>query len=401
MFICQERNDRTRVLEEAVTVFPDGSVTHHGRPEYELEWDDDERFVTRARLTAGSLVMDVEPMKHVYLGGGTGYGFDADWRHGMWQGRARRPGPGLRPDHARGAVADVRHRRRLVAGGDRRPGRLRPVRVHVHLTTVLGSLVHTSVWNRLPRSGRLAGVEGYRPETMGDTQAADYDRVSPRSDTDACVALLAQLAGDGPVLELAVGTGRVALPLAARGLRVDGVEISEAMVAELRRRPGGRDLHVVVGDMATVELGRRYRLVALVFNTLFNLTTEAAQRACVANAARHLTDDGLFVIEAYVPSFERFTDDQYVRTEHLSADEVVLDCCVHRPEDQLLEEVHVVLSEGGGVRLFPVVQRYAWPAELDAMAAEAGLVLVDRWADWERTPFTDASPSHVSAYRPA
>ena len=86
VFICQERNDRTRVLEEAVTVFPDGSVTHHGRPEYELEWDAEERFVTRARLTAGSLVMDVEPMKHVYLGGGTGYGFDADWRHGMWQG---------------------------------------------------------------------------------------------------------------------------------------------------------------------------------------------------------------------------------------------------------------------------------------------------------------------------
>ena len=244
-------------------------------------------------------------------------------------------------------------------------------------------------------------MEGYGPETMGDRQAVDYDRLSPRDDTGACVEVLAGLAGDGPVLELAVGTGRVALPLAARGLRVDGVEISEAMVAELRRRPGGDDLHVVVGDMATVELDGRYPLVALVFNTLFNLTTEAAQRGCFANAARHLSEGGAFVVEAYVPSFDRFVDDQYVRTERLSVDEVVLDCCVHRPDEQLLEEVHVVLSEGGGVRLFPVVQRYAWPAELDAMAAEVGLVLVDRWADWQRTPFTDASPSHVSVYRPS
>jgi SAM-dependent methyltransferase len=242
-------------------------------------------------------------------------------------------------------------------------------------------------------------VENYEPITsFGEDIAEVYDDVSQRGDTVATVAFLEQLAGGGPALELAIGTGRVALPLAARGIRVDGVDISPAMVAKLRAKPGGDEISVTLGDFADVPVPGRYRLVFVVFNTLFNLLTQEDQVRCFENVAAHLTDDGSFVVEAFAPGFlHRLRNDQYVDAEAVGVDGVVLDVCRHDAVMQRLDESHVSLSREG-VRLYPIVTRYAWPSELDLMARIAGLRLKDRWAGWNREPFNSTSSNHVSVY---
>jgi SAM-dependent methyltransferase len=241
-------------------------------------------------------------------------------------------------------------------------------------------------------------VENYEPIlSFGEETAEIYDDV-PRGDELATVALLEQLAGGGPALELAIGTGRIALPLAARGVRVDGIDISPAMVAKLRAKPGGDQLSVTMGDFADVPVPGTYRLIFVVFNTLFNLLTQDDQVRCFENVAAHLTDDGLFVVEAFVPAFlTRLRNDQYVDAEAIGIDEVRLDVARHDPVTQRLDESHVFLSREG-VRLSPIVTRYAWPSELDLMARIAGLRLKDRWAGWNREPFTSTSSTHVSVY---
>jgi len=232
---------------------------------------------------------------------------------------------------------------------------------------------------------------------FGERVAEIYDDF-PSGDTSATVAFLEQLARGGPALELAVGTGRVALPLAARGIRVDGIDISPAMVAKLRAKPGGDQLSVTIGDFADVPVQGTYRLVFVVFNTLFNLGTQEDQVRCFENVAAHLADDGSFVVEAFVPSFlYRLRDNQHVDAEAIEADEVRLDVLRHDPVTQHIDESHVSLSSEG-VRLFPVAQRYAWPSELDLMARIARLHLKDRWAGWNREPFNSTSSTHVSVY---
>ena len=241
-------------------------------------------------------------------------------------------------------------------------------------------------------------MKGYRPMDSFDAEAAEVYDDEPRGDEPQTVALLEALARGGPALELAIGTGRIALPLAARGLRVDGVDLSPAMVAKLRAKPGGERLSVTIGDFADVPVEGPYRLIFLIFNTLFNLLAQDQQVRCFENAARHLTDDGLFVVEAFVPSYlARLRDGQYVDAEAVDRDRVVLDVGRHDPVGQRLEESHVMLS-AAGVRLFPIVTRYAWPSELDLMARIAGLRLHHRWGGWEREPFTAASRRHVSVY---
>lgn len=242
-------------------------------------------------------------------------------------------------------------------------------------------------------------MENYEPMTsFGDAVAEVYDAHARRTDTAATVAMLAELAGDGPALELAIGTGRVALPLAAGGIRVDGIDLSTAMVAKLRAKAGGDRIAVTIGDFADVPVEGNYRLIYLVFNTLFNLLTQDEQVRCFMNVARHLTGDGSFVVEAFVPTFlARLRDDQYVDAEAIAVDEVRLDVGRHDPVTQTLEESHVVFSDGG-VRLFPIVTRYAWPSELDLMARLAGLRLKDRWGGWNREPFDARSVDHVSVY---
>jgi SAM-dependent methyltransferase len=243
-------------------------------------------------------------------------------------------------------------------------------------------------------------MKGYKPVMTFPEEVARRDRDLIRGDEDAAVAFLAALAGPGPALELGIGTGRISLPLAARGIRVDGIDLSPAMVDQLRARPGGDQLFVTIGDFADMPVPGAYRLIYVVFNTLFNVLTQEDQVRCFENVASHLTGDGCFVIEAYVPAFlYQVRHDQYVDAEAVEADAVTLDVLRHDMANQMIEESHVSIS-AAGVRLTPVVQRYAWPAELDLMARIAGLRLQERWGGWTREPFDGASGIHISVYGP-
>jgi len=251
-------------------------------------------------------------------------------------------------------------------------------------------------------SGNEGGSEptmrDYEPiQSFGEDVAEIYDQ-TPRGDEAETVVFLERLAQGGPALELAIGTGRIGLPLAARGVRLVGIDLSPAMVARLRAKPGGDQIPVTIGDFADVAVPDRYRLIYIVFNTLFNLLTQDDQVRCFENVAAHLTDDGAFVVEAFVPTYlNRLRDEQYVDAEAINVNEVRLDVGRHDPVRQLLDESHVVLSRDG-VRLYPIVTRYAWPSELDLMARIAGLRLKDRWAGWNQEPFMASSPRHVSVY---
>ncbi|ONI69434.1 SAM-dependent methyltransferase [Kribbella sp. ALI-6-A] len=229
---------------------------------------------------------------------------------------------------------------------------------------------------------------------FGPAVSAWYDQ-TPRGDETVAVDLLAELSHGESALEFAIGTGRIALPLAERGVRVDGIELSTDMVDQLRAKPGGSELDVVVGDMAATTTGRTYPLVYLVFNTIFNLLTQDNQVRCFENAARHLTDDGVFLVEAAVPS-AWLPSNQYVNAEQVESSYVVLDVCRYDPATQILDENHVRLDTGG-VRLSPISCRLAWPSELDLMARLAGLELVDRWGGWEKERYTGEG-KHVSVY---
>lgn len=191
-------------------------------------------------------------------------------------------------------------------------------------------------------------VKGYQPmDSFGEDAAAVYD-AEPRGDEMSTVALLDELAHGGPSPELAIGTGRIALPLAARGIRVDGVDLSPAMVARLRAKPGGKHLSITIGDLADVPVEGSYKLIVIVFNTLFNLLNQEEQVRCFENVADHLTDDGLFILEAFVPSYlNRLRDDQYVDAEHVGVDHVRFDVGCHDPVTQRLNESHAVLSPEG------------------------------------------------------
>ena len=242
-------------------------------------------------------------------------------------------------------------------------------------------------------------MKGYRPETFGERLADVYDtwHGNPsESKLQATVEVLADLAAGGPVLELAIGTGRVALPLARRGLSVQGVDASEAMVAKLRGKPGGDAIPVTIGDLADVAVEGAFDLIFLVFNTLFNLTSQDDQVRCFQNVASHLTETGVFVVEAFVPDVAGL-ERQNLRTEAVTIDSTVLEASVHDPVAQLVEYQYIVIDEKG-VQLYPVPQRYAWPSELDLMARLAGLELRERWSAWDRSPFTASSREHVSVY---
>lgn len=233
--------------------------------------------------------------------------------------------------------------------------------------------------------------------SFGEDVAVMYRNVKC-GDEAAAVNFLAQLAGVGPALELAIGTGRIALPLASQGIRVDGIDISPAMIEQLRAQPGGKEILVTVGDIADVPVQDNYRLIFIVWNTLFNILTQDDQIRCFENVFRHLTEDGFFVVEAYVPSFlHKLSNDQYVNAEAILLDEVRLDVLRHDSATQMIEESHVFLKPSG-VHLNPVVQRYSWPSELDLMARIAGLRLKHRWGSWDKAPFNSTSSSHVSVY---
>lgn len=239
----------------------------------------------------------------------------------------------------------------------------------------------------------------YGPSTYGDRIAEIYDatHVVQQQPTEQAVAFLAELAGSGPALELAIGTGRVALPLAERGIEVHGIDASEAMVEKLREKPGGNRIEVTMGDMADVGVRGRFALIYLIFNTFFGLLTQDDQVRCFANVAEHLEEDGKFVIEVFIPDLARFDRNQRASAANVGTDEVWFNLDSHEPIAQRIDSMHVVLREGA-VKLYPVRIRYAFPSELDLMARLAGLRLRERFGGWEREPFTESSGRHVSIY---
>lgn len=211
------------------------------------------------------------------------------------------------------------------------------------------------------------------------------------------VEVLAGLAGDGAALEFAVGTGRVALPLAARGVPVAGIELSSAMVERLRSKPGGEDLPVTIGDMATTVVAGRFRLVYLVFNTIGNLTSQDEQVDCFANAAAHLEPAGQFVIEVGVPDLRRLPPGEDARVFAHAPGYVGFDRYTDLVAQQAVS--HHFLADRSGVRESTTPFRYVWPSELDLMARLAGLHLRHRWAGWDKAEFTGESRSHVSVWQ--
>jgi SAM-dependent methyltransferase len=236
--------------------------------------------------------------------------------------------------------------------------------------------------------------DGYFDERI----AARYDESSAEmfdaAIVDPAVSFLAELAGDGRALELGIGTGRIALPLAARGVPVCGIELSQAMAARLRTKPGGA-IAVTIGDFATTSVDGSFSLVYLVFNTIMNLTTQEAQVACFRNAAAHLEPGGCFAIETGIPDLRRLPPGETFHVfsgseEHWGIDQ-------YDVGTQSLVSHHFEVVDGQ-LQRSSMPFRYVWPSELDLMAELAGMRLRERWAGWTREPFTSESRQHVSVW---
>jgi SAM-dependent methyltransferase len=262
------------------------------------------------------------------------------------------------------------------------------------------------VWDVAPRATRSlrallhANLRCMLDDHFAGAVAARYDDTlgvmgSPEV-LGPTVDLLAALVGTGAALEMAVGTGRVALPLASRGVPVSGIELSPDMVTQLRAKPGGDAIPVTIGDMATTRVEGAFRLVYLLYNTIGNVETQDRQVACFANAAAHLEPGGWFVIEVGVPDLRRLVPGQDSIVFAHSPGYVGYD----RYDDLVAQHAvsHHFVADGSGVREVRTPFRYVWPSELDLMARLAGLELAERWAEWERSPFTAESTSHVSVW---
>lgn len=232
---------------------------------------------------------------------------------------------------------------------------------------------------------------------IAETYDDGLDTPETQADLAACVSTLQGLAGSGPVLEFAIGTGRVALPLAGTGLELSGIELSPAMLKVLGRKQGADAITLVEGDMAKTRLNRQFSLVFLVFNTIGNLTTQDAQVACFENAARHLVPGGRFVIENLIPPLRRFPPGSPGVAFAVSPDHTGIDTI--DTTTQTLVSHHIFRAPGGGFRRNAVPQRYTWPAELDLMARIAGLTLEHRWGGWDKRRFDETSDKHVSVWR--
>ena len=236
---------------------------------------------------------------------------------------------------------------------------------------------------------------------FGERVAARYDEWDASADpavVEPIVDFLAALAGDGGALELGIGTGRIALPLAARGVRVHGIDLSSAMVARLRAKPGAEAVGVTLGDFATTRVDGTFALVYLVINTIMNLTSQDEQVACFANAAAHLEPGGCFVVEVGVPQLQRLPPGETVRAFDVSADHLGFDEFDVAAQGLVSHHYREV---DGRLEVNSVPFRYVWPSELDLMARLAGMRLRERWAGWRREPFTAASEAHVSVWEKA
>jgi SAM-dependent methyltransferase len=246
----------------------------------------------------------------------------------------------------------------------------------------------------------VPGEDGYFDERV----AARYDESGETGEmfdpavVDPVVDLLVELAGTGRALELGIGTGRIALPLAQRGVQVHGIDLSKAMVARLRAKPGGDGIGVTIGDFATTTVEGTFSVAYLVFNTISNLTTQAAQVACFRNVAAHLEPGGCFVIEVVVPDLQRLPPGETILPLYVSETRWGLD--EYDVARQGLTSHHFEIVDGNVERV-SIPFRYAWPAELDLMAQLAGMRLRERWSGWKREPFTSESRKHVSVWEKA
>jgi SAM-dependent methyltransferase len=238
------------------------------------------------------------------------------------------------------------------------------------------------------------------PQIYFDERIAKlYEATSPEmfdpGVVDPTVDFLADLAGNGNALELGIGTGRIAIPLSRRGVRVHGIDVSPPMVARLRAKPDTDDIGVTIGDFATTTVDGTFRLVYLVFNTIMNLTTQDEQVECFRNAAAHLEPGGCFVIDVGIPGLQRLPPGQKFQAFTVTPEEVGFDEYIL--SEQILYSHHYWTIDGK-LEIFSAPYRYVWPAELDLMARLAGMTLRERWSGWNREPFTDDSTMHVSVW---
>jgi SAM-dependent methyltransferase len=237
--------------------------------------------------------------------------------------------------------------------------------------------------------------ENYFDERIAKAYDAKWANLAEPAVVDPAVNFLAELAGTGAALELGVGTGRLALPLSRRGIRVHGIELSPAMVAQLRAKPGADTIGVTIGDFATTRVEGTFTLAYLVRNTIANLTTQDQQVACFGNVAAHLEPGGRFVIEVYIPELQRLPPGETIRAftvtpTHLGFEE-------YDVATQIAYSHHYWMVDGK-LETFSAPFRYVWPSELDLMARLAGMTLRERWSSWAREPFTSDSRSHVSVW---
>jgi SAM-dependent methyltransferase len=235
----------------------------------------------------------------------------------------------------------------------------------------------------------------YFDERVAQRYDADSADMFEAAVVDAAVTFLADLAGTGAALELGIGTGRIALPLSQRGVRVEGIDLSPAMVAQLRAKPGADEIGVTIGDFANTRADGTFTIAYLVYNTIMNLTTQDEQVACFRNAAAHLEPGGCFVIEVGIPALQRLPPGETVRAFTISETRLGFD--EYDIAAQILYSHHYFAVDGK-LEFFSAPYRYVWPSELDLMARLAGMTLRERWSHWGRAPFTSDSTSHISVW---
>lgn len=241
----------------------------------------------------------------------------------------------------------------------------------------------------------------YDETTYGERIADVYDLFyGMRQDLGPVLDFLVPLARGRRVLELGIGTGRLALPLAARGVKVHGIDASAAMVAKMREKPGGAEIPVVMGNFADVRIGGQFALIYVVFNTFFALLTQEEQVRCFSRVAKRLAPGGAFVIEAFVPDHRLLQQRDRLAAIEVGTEQVVIDAASFDPVMQKTRAQHIVIADNQLPRLYPVELRFAYPPELDLMARLAGMRLRERWGWWDRRPFNSDSTTHVSVYEP-
>ena len=239
-------------------------------------------------------------------------------------------------------------------------------------------------------------MDNYSADTYGERIAGVYDQRYSEFDPDA-IQVLSELAQGGKVLELGIGTGRIALPLLHTGVPVEGIDASESMVSILRCKPEGDRIPIKMGNFADIPVDGHYSLIYVVFNTFFALLTQEEQIRCFQNVAKHLVSDGVFLIEAFVPDMKRFYSGQNMRVTRIGENEVQVDVSEIELDAQVITSQHMVLTEQGTC-FYPVKIRYVWPSEMDLMARLSQLHLRERWSDWGKGQFTADSSKHISVY---